>query len=150
MCGALCADATLPCDSMSPCLTMCLAATNNSVKINKPTSGARTEKDLPVGEHPIQLYSMATPNGQKVTVALEEMGLKYDAWFTNIMEVKSHYAHTHAVQVFFDGCDVNCTVCGLLFMRDWVTCEVVSQQRSPPFICPVFFLSFIRWLFTVT
>jgi hypothetical protein len=37
-------------------------------------SGAREERELPVGEHPIQLYSMATPNGQKITVALEELG----------------------------------------------------------------------------
>lgn len=44
-------------------------------------------KELDVGTHPLQLYSMATPNGQKVTIALEEMGLKYDAWYTNIMSV---------------------------------------------------------------
>nr|UZD11053.1 glutathione s-transferase 3 [Macrocystis pyrifera] len=53
--------------------------------MNKPTAGARTVKELQGGDHPIQLYSMATPNGQKVTVALEEMGLKYDAWYTDIM-----------------------------------------------------------------
>ncbi|CAM9246759.1 unnamed protein product [Ectocarpus sp. 13 AM-2016] len=53
--------------------------------MNKPTAGARTVKELDVGTHPLQLYSMATPNGQKVTIALEEMGLKYDAWYTNIM-----------------------------------------------------------------
>lgn len=57
--------------------------------MNKPTAGARTVRELKVGSHPLQLYSMATPNGQKVTVALEEMGLKYDAWFTNIMEVST-------------------------------------------------------------
>lgn len=45
-------------------------------------------KELPVGKHPLQLYSMATPNGQKVTIALEEMQFKYDAWLINIMEVK--------------------------------------------------------------
>jgi len=55
-------------------------------KINSATSGARQHKILPVGLHPIQLYSLATPNGQKVTLMLEETGLKYDAWFTNIME----------------------------------------------------------------
>lgn len=49
-------------------------------------------KELQVGKHPLQLYSMATPNGQKVTIALEEMGLKYDAWFINIMEVSIHAA----------------------------------------------------------
>lgn len=54
--------------------------------INAPTAGARTQKDLPVGEHPLQLYSLATPNGQKVTILLEELGAKYDAWLINIME----------------------------------------------------------------
>lgn len=44
-------------------------------------------KELQVGKHPLQLYSLATPNGQKVTIALEEMGLKYDAWYINIMQV---------------------------------------------------------------
>eukprot|EP00904_Undaria_pinnatifida_P013776 jgi/Undpi1/9529/HiC_scaffold_27.g11985.m1 len=53
--------------------------------VNRPTAGARTVKQLQTGEHPIQLYSLATPNGQKITVALEEMGLKYDAWHTDIM-----------------------------------------------------------------
>ena len=41
--------------------------------INRPDSGARFEKELPVGNHPIQLYSMGTPNGQKVTILLEEL-----------------------------------------------------------------------------
>ncbi|CAN0281013.1 unnamed protein product, partial [Discosporangium mesarthrocarpum] len=54
-------------------------------KVGKTTSGARTVKDLPVGKNPIQLYSMATPNGQKATIALEEMGFKYDAWFIDIL-----------------------------------------------------------------
>src|SRR3990167_6896708 len=54
--------------------------------INSSTSGARTVKELPVGEHPIQLYSLATPNGQKITIALEELGVKYDAWLINIMQ----------------------------------------------------------------
>lgn len=57
------------------------------IQVNKPTAGARTVKELQVGSHPFQLYSLATPNGQKVTVALEEMGLSYDAWHINIMEV---------------------------------------------------------------
>jgi GST-like protein len=54
--------------------------------INRPTSGARTEEVLPVGKHPLQLYSLATPNGVKVTIMLEELleaGVKeadYDAW----------------------------------------------------------------------
>ena len=55
--------------------------------MNKPTSGARAVKELQGGDHPIQLYSLATPNGQKVTGALEEMGLKYGAWYTDIMAV---------------------------------------------------------------
>ena len=41
--------------------------------INRPTAGAREEKQLPRGEHPFQLYSMATPNGVKVTIMFEEL-----------------------------------------------------------------------------
>lgn len=58
--------------------------------INKPTSGAQHDKDLPVGEHPFQLYSLGTPNGQKVTIMFEELleaghdGAEYDAWLINI------------------------------------------------------------------
>ncbi|MEZ5443254.1 MAG: glutathione-dependent disulfide-bond oxidoreductase [Lysobacterales bacterium] len=54
--------------------------------INRPTAGAREQQDLPVGQHPLQLYSLATPNGVKVTVLLEELlqaghaGAEYDAW----------------------------------------------------------------------
>jgi len=54
--------------------------------INRPISGATHDKDLPVGNHPLQLYSLATPNGVKVTVMLEELlalghaGAEYDAW----------------------------------------------------------------------
>jgi len=61
-------------------------------KINRPISGALTEKDLPVGKHPLQLYSLATPNGVKVTVMLEELlalghsGAEYDAWIVDINE----------------------------------------------------------------
>ena len=60
--------------------------------INRPISGATHDKDLPVGEHPLQLYSLATPNGVKVTVMLEELlalghaGAEYDAWLINIGE----------------------------------------------------------------
>ncbi|MGY0216844.1 glutathione-dependent disulfide-bond oxidoreductase [Endozoicomonadaceae bacterium StTr2] len=60
--------------------------------INRPTAGARFEKDLPVGKHPLQLYSLATPNGVKVTVMLEELlakgftGAEYDAHLIRIME----------------------------------------------------------------
>ena len=61
-------------------------------KINRPVSGALEEKDLPKGKHPLQLYSLATPNGVKVTVMLEELlalghaGAEYDAWIVNISE----------------------------------------------------------------
>ncbi len=58
--------------------------------INRPIAGATHDKELPVGEHPFQLYSLATPNGVKVTVMLEELlaaGIKeteYDAWLIKI------------------------------------------------------------------
>ena len=58
--------------------------------INRPISGATHEAVLPVGEHPIQLYSLGTPNGVKVTIMLEELlaaghkGAEYDAWLINI------------------------------------------------------------------
>ncbi|MEH6515865.1 MAG: glutathione-dependent disulfide-bond oxidoreductase [Halioglobus sp.] len=58
--------------------------------INRPTAGAQQEKELPVGEHALQLYSLATPNGVKVTVLLEELlaigrtGAEYDAYTINI------------------------------------------------------------------
>jgi GST-like protein len=60
--------------------------------INRPVSGATHEAELPVGQHPLQLYSLGTPNGQKVTILLEELlaaghsGADYDAWFIDIME----------------------------------------------------------------
>ena len=60
--------------------------------INRPTAGATHEKELPVGEHALQLYSLATPNGVKVTVLLEELlelGIKaaeYDAYLIDISE----------------------------------------------------------------
>jgi len=56
--------------------------------MNRPTAGARSEEALPKGEHAIQLYSLGTPNGHKVTILLEELGVEYDAWITNIMELK--------------------------------------------------------------
>jgi GST-like protein len=58
--------------------------------INRPISGATQEKALPIGKHPLQLYSMGTPNGVKVTIMLEELlaaghsGAEYDAWMINI------------------------------------------------------------------
>ncbi|ANY84169.1 glutathione-dependent disulfide-bond oxidoreductase (plasmid) [Microvirga ossetica] len=60
--------------------------------LNRPTAGATHEKELPVGFHPLQLYSLGTPNGQKVTILLEELlalghsGAEYDAWLIRIGE----------------------------------------------------------------
>ena len=60
--------------------------------INKPTAGAQEERALPVGKHPLQLYSLATPNGVKVTILLEELlalgheGAEYDAHLIRINE----------------------------------------------------------------
>src|SRR5689334_24515233 len=57
---------------------------------NRPIAGATHEKELPVGRHPLQLYSLGTPNGQKVTILLEELlalghsGAEYDAWLIKI------------------------------------------------------------------
>ncbi|AMJ59628.1 glutathione-dependent disulfide-bond oxidoreductase [Bosea sp. PAMC 26642] len=58
--------------------------------INRPIAGATHDKDLPIGKHPLQLYSLGTPNGQKVTIMLEELlalghsGAEYDAWLIKI------------------------------------------------------------------
>jgi GSH-dependent disulfide-bond oxidoreductase len=60
--------------------------------INRPIAGATHDKELPVGKHPLQVYSLATPNGVKVTVMLEELlalghsGAEYDAWLIRINE----------------------------------------------------------------
>lgn len=60
--------------------------------INRPIAGPTHDKALPVGKHPLQLYSLGTPNGQKVTILLEELlaagysGAEYDAWLINILE----------------------------------------------------------------
>ncbi len=60
--------------------------------INRPIAGATHDKDLPVGEHPFQLYSLATPNGVKVTMMFEELleaghkGAEYDAWLIKIQD----------------------------------------------------------------
>lgn len=59
-------------------------------KINRPVAGPTHDKELPIGKHPLQLYSLATPNGVKVTVLLEELlamghaGAEYDAWLIKI------------------------------------------------------------------
>tara|TARA_B100000614_G_scaffold257362_1_gene277500 strand:- start:2064 stop:2924 length:861 start_codon:yes stop_codon:yes gene_type:complete len=66
------------------------AGGNKWANINSPESGARFERELPVGEHPLQLYSLGTPNGQKVTIMLEELlaagvaAAEYDAFLINI------------------------------------------------------------------
>src|SRR5215470_2562893 len=58
--------------------------------INRPTAGAQFERELPVGKHPFQLYSLGTPNGVKVTILFEELlalghkGAEYDAWLIKI------------------------------------------------------------------
>ncbi|MDP2123069.1 MAG: glutathione-dependent disulfide-bond oxidoreductase [Parvibaculum sp.] len=65
---------------------------NRFSNINRPIAGPTHDKELPVGKHPFQLYSLATPNGVKVTVMLEELleaghkGAEYDAWLINISE----------------------------------------------------------------
>ena len=72
--------------------------------INRPVAGATRDKALPVGRHPLQLYSLATPNGVKVTVMLEELlalghsGAEYDAWLIRIIDRKStrlNSSHRH-------------------------------------------------------
>lgn len=66
--------------------------TGEETDLNQPTSGVRYEHELPVGKHPLQLYSLATPNGQKVTILLEELlalghqNAEYDAWLIKIGE----------------------------------------------------------------
>ncbi|TAF71119.1 MAG: glutathione-dependent disulfide-bond oxidoreductase, partial [Curvibacter sp.] len=60
--------------------------------INRPIAGPTHDKELPVGKHPLQLYSLGTPNGVKVTILLEELlalghtGAEYDAWLINIRD----------------------------------------------------------------
>ena len=60
--------------------------------INRPVAGATHDQELPRGKHPLQLYSLGTPNGVKVTVMLEELlalghtGAEYDAWLIRINE----------------------------------------------------------------
>jgi GST-like protein len=68
------------------------ASGGHFANINRPTAGPTHEKALPVGKHPLQLYSLATPNGQKVTIMLEELlalghaGAEYDAWLIKISD----------------------------------------------------------------
>ena len=69
-----------------------LASGGKFANINRPIAGPTSEKALPVGKHPLQLYSLATPNGVKVTIMLEELlalghsGAEYDAWLIKINE----------------------------------------------------------------
>ena len=64
----------------------------NFAGINRPTAGSRVQQDMPVGRHPLQLYSMGTPNGVKVTIMLEELlslghaGAEYNAWLIKISD----------------------------------------------------------------
>ncbi len=68
------------------------AGAGRFAKINRPIAGPTHDKDLPVGRHPLQLYSLGTPNGVKVTIMLEELlalghrGAEYDAWLIKIGE----------------------------------------------------------------
>lgn len=84
----------MPTDTYTPPKVWTLDEANGGEwsKINRPVSGATHEKELPVGKHPLQLYSLASPNGVKVTVMLEELlarghrGAEYDAWLIDINE----------------------------------------------------------------
>ncbi len=75
-----------------PVWTWNKASGGQFASINRPIAGATHDKVLPVGRHPLQLYSMGTPNGQKVTILLEELlalghqGAEYDAWLIRIGE----------------------------------------------------------------
>ena len=66
--------------------------------LNRPTAGAREDRELPVGEHPLQLYSLGTPNGVKATIMLEELiekgfsGAEYDAWMIKIFEANQFWS----------------------------------------------------------
>src|SRR5216110_667304 len=77
--------------------------------INRPIAGPTHDKELPVGKHPLQLYSLATPNGVKVTVMLEELlelghrGAEYDAWLIRINEGEQFGSGSTPVRVFESG-----------------------------------------------
>ncbi len=81
-------------DTYTPPKTWTWDAENGGTfaKINRPIAGATHEAERPVGQHPLQLYSMGTPNGVKVTILLEELlaagytGAEYDAWLIRIGE----------------------------------------------------------------
>ncbi len=69
-------------------------AEHRFANINRPIAGPTSEKELPVGKHPFQLYSLGTPNGQKITIMFEELlaaghaGAEYDAWLIRINEAE--------------------------------------------------------------
>jgi GST-like protein len=77
-------------DYEPPAVWVNKASGGQFARINRPVSGPTHEQELQVGAHPFQLYSLATPNGQKVTVMLEELlaaghaGAEYDAWLIDI------------------------------------------------------------------
>ena len=84
-------DKNFPAGYVPPKLWTSDAASGGAfASINRPIAGATHDKALPVGKHPLQLYSLGTPNGQKVTIMLEELlaaghtEAEYDAWFINI------------------------------------------------------------------
>lgn len=60
--------------------------------VNLPTAGARYEEALPKGDKPYQLYSLGTPNGQKVSIMLEELGVEYDAWRMDILKKQDQFS----------------------------------------------------------
>ncbi|KAI9030513.1 putative S-transferase [Hyaloraphidium curvatum] len=65
---------------------------NQFASINAPTAGAREQVDNPAGSAPLQLYSLATPNGAKVGIMLEELGVDYDAFVVNIGKGEQFYS----------------------------------------------------------
>jgi len=79
---------TLPAEYVVPAVWVQKEMGGPQSQMNQPTAGARSEEALPKGEHPIQIYSLGTPNGQKVSILLEELGVEYDAWKINIMDLK--------------------------------------------------------------
>ncbi len=75
--------------------------------INRPTAGARFDRDLPLGEHPFQLHSLGTPNGVKVTIMFEELleagfaEAEYDAWKIGIGDGDQFVQRLHRAQPQF-------------------------------------------------
>jgi len=83
-------EKNLPAGYVPPKVWTNTASGGAFASINRPVAGPTHEKDLPVGKHPLQLYSLGTPNGVKVTIMLEELlaaghsGAEYDAWLIDI------------------------------------------------------------------